>query len=43
VFVADIAPEPADSAGPVVIVVVAVLLVAGVLAVLWIARSRRRR
>ncbi|MCU7824775.1 hypothetical protein [Kitasatospora sp. DSM 101779] len=42
VLLADIAPEPADSAGPLVIVVVGALVVAGVLALLWFARSRRR-
>jgi uncharacterized protein (DUF983 family) len=41
-LLADIAPEPADSAGTLVIVVVGALVVVGVLAMLWYARSRRR-
>ena len=42
VLLADIPPEPAESAGPVVVVVVAAVVLVGVLALLWLARSRRR-
>ncbi|MEV6212811.1 hypothetical protein [Kitasatospora sp. NPDC051914] len=42
VLLADIAPEPRETAGPVVVVVVGLLVLAGVLALVWFARSRRR-
>ncbi|WP_354640425.1 hypothetical protein [Kitasatospora camelliae] len=41
-FLADIAPEPDVAGGPLVIVVVAAVVAAGVAVLAWLARSRRR-